>query len=169
MADIRIEVVNGSYNNEDAYDNLIHYIVKEKYILNSHYFGAYGVYPVTPETASEQFQKSKEESTVYSACNLWHFFISYAFPIRDSINLSLADEIARLFSNEYQVFYGIHTHQVKSHVHYAINSYSYHPQMPPLNEDSLRSYMKKIKLLLNSYYPGKEISLQFRKKGVRNV
>lgn len=169
MSEIRIEVTNGTYENEDAYSNLISYITNQEYILSKHYFGGYGIFPQLPDIAINQFYESKTNSNFKSERNIWHFFISYSTIQNANIIMQHALNISSLFAPNYQIFYALHEHQQRPHVHFAVNNFSYHPYMATLDVTTLKTYLNQVLHYLQENTSCNDISLQFQGKKEANV
>lgn len=164
MSSIRVEVTNGTYENEDAYINLISYITNHKYILNKHYFGGYGVFPLLPDIAIKQFYESKANSNFISERNIWHFFISYSTIQNPYIIMRHAHNISGIFAPNYQIFYALHEHQQKPHVHFAVNNFSYRPSVATLDVNTMKIYLNRVLHYLQENTSCNDISLQFQGK-----
>lgn len=162
MSKFRIEIVDKRYDNEDAYQKAIHYITKP-----GAFTGACGVYPPDEDTAIAQFNASQEYSQVQSPDEhyLWHFYISSKYFKNAAELLQVASSIALIFSDRYQVYYGVHTDTDHIHIHFAVNAYSYHPYVPTLTIYTLIDYLHKVKSYLCQIYSTKSIEIQLGKEG----
>ena len=161
MSNIRIEIVPGSFTNENAYENLINYISKPKAII-----GGCGIYPFTSEAAINQFYLTKLYSLVSSPDEryLWHFFVSFENAVDLQFLRIIATSICISFSDNYQSFFGIHLDTDHQHIHFAINAYSFHPYAEKLTEPLLQEYMQNIISYLSNQFNTSNITLQFGRK-----
>lgn len=91
-----------------------------------------GVSP-EPEQAAWQMisvQKSykKAEKRYGQKANrrIYHYIVSFPSSVEDANCVKLAAvEIARIFSGQYQVYYGVHEDEENLHIHFAMNAVSY--------------------------------------------
>ena len=162
MSDIRIETPDGSYDNEDAYNRVI------GYISNKTYFGGYGFYySQNPDNSIiQQFKLSETYSNHKNSQKIWHFYIT--FSKRQSLTdlLKLADQIALIVARQYQIVYGLDTDEGRPHLHFGVNAFSYHPDIPVLTPESMQDYLTNLQKELQHWHSFKNITLQFQgKKG----
>lgn len=160
MSDIRIETSDGSYGNEDVYNNVI------GYISNKTYWGGYGFYCSPDISVIEQFKASEAYSDHTNDQKIWHFWITFSRRWSENELLNLADHIAQLFSSEYQIIYGVDMEERNPHLHFGINAFSYHPDHPVLTPEFMHSCLENLQNILRRWYPCETVTLQFRgKKG----
>lgn len=162
MSDIRIEFPNGSYNNEDAYNRVI------GYISNKEYIGGYGFHCDESLPIIEQFRLSEIYSSYDNPQKIWHFWITFSSSLDHTYLLNMAVGIAGIFSQEFQVIFGLDTQdknkkRCRPHLHFGINAFSYYPDIPPLTKDKMMVYIEEISDLLRRNY-SKNITLQFQNK-----
>ena len=143
MSDIRIEVFNGSYDNDDVYKKLL------RYISNKLYCNGYGFSYDLSLSIIDQFRLSEEYSEYQNDQKMWHFIMT--------------------FSSNLNHKYLLDDGRYRPHLHFAVNTFSYHPHTQPLTKDRMRGYMENIQKFLSDRYVG-EVTLQFMgKKGGKNV
>lgn len=162
MSDIRIETPDGSYNNENAYNRVI------GYISNKTYFGGYGFYysPNPDSSIIQQFKLCETCSNQKNNQKIWHFYITFFKRQNLTDLLKLADQIALIFARQYQIVYGLDTDEGRPHLHFGVNAFSYHPDIPVLTPESMQDYLTNLQRELQHRYPSKNVTLQFRgKKG----
>lgn len=151
MSSIRVEIFNGLYDNDTVYRNVLTYISK-KYAT-----GGYGYYPYDIDSIIRDFELSKEFSLQTSSRNLWHFCVSFStdfnHKINDQILLTIANNIAIKFCQDYQIYYALDKGTDNLHLHFAVNAYSYHPATEILSSDKMQIYLLKILSYLHSLYP----------------
>lgn len=168
MSDIRIEVFNGSYDNDDVYNNLLGYVSNKSY-CNGYGFNYNSSLPII-----EQFRLSEEYSEYYNNQKMWHFAITFSSNLSHTYLLDMAMKVSLKFAPDYQIMFGLDTKRGNSkryspHLHFAVNAFSYHPQTQPITKDRMRGYMEDIQKFLSDRYVG-EVTLQFmRKKGGSHV
>lgn len=167
MSDIRIEVFNGSYDNDDAYNRLL------GYVSNKSYCNGYGFNYDSSLPIIEQFRLSEEYSEYYHNQKMWHFIITFSANLSHTYLLNMAMGVSLKFAPEYQILFGLDTKisdgRYHPHLHFAVNAFSYHPQTQTLTKDRMRGYMEDIQKFLSDRYMGK-VTLQFMgKKGGKNV
>lgn len=160
MSDFRLEVFPGAYSNEDAYKLVLDYIKRKYYICG------YGFSLSPTLSILQQYQHAQEYSNQTGSRLIWHFVLTFSEPWKYQTLLQLANQIAILFSEDYQVLYGLDTEGHAPHLHFGVNAFSYHPDSPILSEERLRTYLSMIEDLLLSQFPGRTFTLQFQgKKG----
>lgn len=165
MSEIRIETFKGDYDNDDAYNRVIGYISGKEYI------SGYGFKCDENISIIRQFSLSEEYSYYNNGQKLWHFIITFSDPWSHTHLLQMADTVSKYFSDKYQVFFGLDLErkgntQRKSympHLHFCVNAFSYHPGIPPLSKDKMRSYLDGIQQYLSGTY-NKNVTLQFQGK-----
>lgn len=159
MFNIRIEVFPGSYDNSDAYENVINYIYKKGNIRG------YGACGNTVTDYIDSFRSSEEVSTQNASRYIWHFIISFKGFHNEKEIINLAYQISRIFRNQYQIVFALDPKGTKLHVHFGVNAYSYIPDHPPLDEsDTMLSYMHEIRRLIRNKYPNISVPIQFQNK-----
>lgn len=163
MSDIRIEALSGDYSNDDVYERLLGYISQKSYI------GGYG-FAYNPDISIiEQFRLSETYSSNSSLRKMWHFIITFSTSWNHQPLLQLADFVAKGFSLEYQVLFGLDTEQGNPHLHFGVNAFSYHPDHSVLSEEIMHDYLKQLQAFLQNHYPAMAVTLQFLGKSERNV
>ena len=160
MSDIRIETIDGSYDNEEAYNNVI------GYITNKSYFYGYGFYCHPDISIIKQFKLSRDCSNHTNEQMVWHFYITFSERWKHGDLLILANQIALLFSPNYQIIYGLDTEERNPHLHFGVNAFSYHPDVPILSTELMHNCLINLQNLLEQWYPHRTVTLQFQgKKG----
>ncbi len=134
MEDIVIKLKRAPYERNKDILQLFNYIAGEcdsKEEITRYRCGT-GV-STKPDEAARQMiklQKSyKKESQRYGkkACRrIYHYMVSFPPSMEDANCVKMAAiEIAKIFSGQYQIYYGVHEDTKCLHVHYAINAVSY--------------------------------------------
>lgn len=166
MSDVRIEVFNGPYDNDDAYNRVL------GYISNKLYCNGYGFSYDRSFSIIEQFRLSEKYSAYQNDRKIWHFAITFASNLGHTYLLNMASEAALMFASDYQAFFGLDTKksngEYSPHLHFAVNAFSYKPQTEPLTKERMFAYMGALKKLLSSRCIG-EVTLQFMGKRQWNV
>ncbi len=158
MSEIRIEVFKGSYSNQDVYNRVLGYISKKSYL------GGYGFYLGSNLTIIDQFKLSEKYSHYRQPQKIWHFAITFDRNWHLNDLLHLATFVSSFFKYNYQVFYGVDYVGQHPHLHFAVNAFSYNPQVPLLNRQNMLDYTTYIQeKLSNAYYPS-TVTLQFQGK-----
>lgn len=136
MSDIRIEVFNGSYDNDDVYKKLL------RYISNKLYCNGYGFNYDSSLSIIDQFRLSEEYSEYTNDQKMWHFIITFSSNLNHKYLLNMAVEVSSKFAADYQVMFGLDTRisdgRYRPHLHFAVNAFSYHPHTQPLTKDRIR-------------------------------
>lgn len=167
MSDIRIEVFNGSYDNDDVYKNLL------GYISNKLYCNGYGFNYDTSLSIIDQFRLIEEYSEYQNDQKMWHFIITFSSNLDHKYLLNMAVEVSSKFATDYQIMFGLDAEisngKYRPHLHFSVNAFSYHPKTQPLTKERMKEYIEDIQKFLSSRYAG-EVTLQFMgKKGGKNV
>ena len=159
MSDIRIEVLPGSYDNDDAYNKVLGYIGQKTYL------GGYGFSCIPDFTIIEQFQASEEYSRFQNTQKIWHFAITFSESWRHQQLLCIARDVSAFFKDSYQVLFGLDTDKKIPHLHFGVNAFSYDPLVPVLDQEKMKEYMLAVQdYLRKAYYP-MSVTLQFQRKG----
>lgn len=159
MSDIRIAVMEGDYDNEDAYNRLLGYIGQKSYL------GGYGFCFAPGFPIIEQFRLSEACSSQASPRKIWHFIITFQKAWSHSCLLEIAVQAAVLFSQDYQVLFGLDTGgNGNPHLHFGVNAFSYHPDTAPLFEDRMAGYLACIQKMLSRQSPNMTVTLYFQRR-----
>ena len=132
MSDIRIEVFNGSYDNDDVYKNLL------GYISNKLYCNGYGFNYDPSLSIIDQFRLSEEYSEYQNDQKMWHFIITFSSNLNHKYLLNMAVEVSSKFAANYQIMFGLDAEIIngkyRPHLHFSVNAFSYHPKTQPLTK-----------------------------------
>ena len=180
MSDIRIEVFDGDYSNDDVYERVLGYIAQKECV------SGYG-FTCNPDLSIiEQFKLSELCSLHKNPQKIWHFCITFACQQDFNWLLPMAVWVAKYFSPGYQVLYGLdmergghsysptgkYHYPSKSskgnapHLHFGVNAFSYHPAASVLTPEIMKDCLKHIQDKLSAMYPNMTVTLQFQgKKG----
>lgn len=134
MENIIIKSVREPYKRKKDIRNLFCYIEGEcdsKEEITRYCCG--GGVPLKPEKAAERmisvqesFGKAKQKHGKKASRRIYHYIVSFPLSMDDTNCVKLvAIEIARIFSEQYQVYYGVHEDEEHLHIHFAINAVSY--------------------------------------------
>lgn len=155
---IRLKVCRGSYDNDDAYENVLNYLMAKQF------WAGYGFPSYEPCTVIESFRKSKSYSNHTSDRNIWHFVITFDRQWNPNVLYILANIITYHFSSQYQIVFAVDTESktsshtkkksLNTHLHFAVNNYSYHPDTPTLTPEIMREYCISILAYLKQHIPG---------------
>lgn len=142
------------YYNPDAIDKLISYIYRtDKSPLLIYCYGCIE-WPPTYNSLIKDFHSVRETAQMnVSDQQVMHFIISFGIPVQNITNrhFQFADDIAKLFRNEYQICYSYHEDTRHPHFHYAVSTTSYLVGNPILNNDRMAQYESLIYSLANAY------------------
>ncbi len=150
---IILKIIDSLYDNPDAIPSLLHYIARDDTV----YTGGYGFYPMTADVATECFQEVQDIQMQLPDRRLWHLILSFS-PIYSLHSiLTIAYEIAELFSNdEYLILYGLHEKKEKLgkryHIHFAIQAFSYSQDQKVITPIQMENKISQIEQILVSYY-----------------
>lgn len=148
MKNSLITLYPGSYSNYDAYDNVLAYVLKKKYPCG------YAIpIPIENNSIISAFRYIEENSNYQVERYIWHFTISLPETSDLTKFMSVADNIAMLFGYNYQVIYSLDVEKRHPHIHFAVNNYSYHSEVPPLSDNQFESYINQGLDILKGYYP----------------
>ena len=90
-------------------------------------------------------------------------FSSRFFSSNKYFSLGLANQIAQIFKDHFQIMYAYDGKKTNHpHIHFAVNAYSYYPTVPALTKARFTSYLEKVKLLLRNEYPNTEVQILFK-------
>ena len=167
MSYIRIEAFPGEYSNDDAYVNVLKYLSKKAYL------GGFGYSPNLPVSIAEQFQLSELCSKADSQQKVWHFCICFSQSWDHTALLKMAVWIASTFSEKYQVMYALDLERngkpAIPHLHFCVNAFSYHPDLPPLSKELMKQHLEMIQQELSAQYYPYFVTLQFQGKRKRRT
>lgn len=156
MSDIQIIVMEGNYNNSEAYNCVLGYIAQKAYL------GGYG-FRCTPELSIiDQFEISESLSNHSGFRKIWHFIITFQKSWDHTYLLGIGVQAAKLFSSDYQVLFALDLEGAEPHLHFGVNAFSYHPNAPILSEEIMDNYLKQIQNLLSEQYPDMTITLLYK-------
>lgn len=147
-----IKICGGEYINDDAIKNTIKYIYRlEKKRNLSPY--CYGIFPPTYENIIREFEYVRAVQNDVPDRKVWHLVLS--FPeneiIQQYLYYSLADAIAKLFSNAYMVCYAFHNDTNNFHAHFIISATSYIYNYPELTKDVVMQYLYQTQSIADNY------------------
>lgn len=158
-----IIVCAGDYSNSDVYERVLSYIVQKCYI------GGYG-FPLPPNVDSVvcEFYRCEEISNYDNTRKLWHFTVSLP-NLKITTLLHWAETITQVFSEEYDILYGIDLDPGHYHIHFAVNTYGYFPNTPPLTSSLFHSHLLTIKQLLSATYLDRQTTIFYKKEAKNYV
>lgn len=116
-----LKVVDGSYENIDAVDNLICYIAERSEVA-----GGWGISMASVTAIISEFKAVKRFWNKTGGRQIKHFIISWK--AESSLNILqmqyMAAYLTAYFHPEYQVFWGVHLDTDTPHIHIAVNTVS---------------------------------------------
>lgn len=134
MEDIVIKHRRAPYERDENILRLCRYIAGECDNKKEHtrYCCGKGV-PLEPEKAAKRmisvqksYKKVIKRRGKKANRRIYHYIVSFPFSMDDANCVKLAAmEIAEIFFDQYQVYYGIHEDEEHLHIHFAINAVSY--------------------------------------------
>lgn len=134
MEDIVIKFIKEPYERDKDILQLFSYIAGEceNKKERTRYCCGIGV-PLEPVKAAKRMisvQKSYKKATKRRGKKanrrIYHYIVSFPLSMDDANCVKLAAMgIAEIFSDQYQVYYGIHEDEEHLHIHFAINAVSY--------------------------------------------
>lgn len=121
---IVVSMPAGKYENEDAVENVISYIMR---LNNYNLMGGYGILVTTPFNIAEQFYHVKEAYGKNGGKQILHIVFSvertlFFTPVQvRNLGYMLAD----YFGKERQVIFAVHDDTEQLHIHMGINTVAY--------------------------------------------
>ena len=160
MSDIQIIYFEGDYNNEDVYSRVLEYIAQKKYI------GGFGFSCMPELSVVEWFQLSEfySNSSGFGKRKIWHFIITFQKEWDSRSLISMAVWVSVIFREKYQSLWGVDYSPGTPHLHFGINAFSYHPDIPPLSETEMHGWLEDLRGRLQQLYPDKTVSLIFKER-----
>lgn len=156
MKEIRLAVAEGTYDNDDAYNNVIAYVLNKKKTGGSEQLGPLHVQPVVT-----QYWDACNNSNIDFPRYIWHFFITFSDNHTISELNRLGYELTAFVSDSYQIVYGVDTYP-KNHLHFAINAFSYTNKDLFLNHSNMDSLMRDVLRILHRKYPLYKTTYNFK-------
>ena len=124
MLSANLIIKNGSYDNDDAICNAIHYITHN----NNCFLYCYGIWPPTEESAVEQFRKIRNSFPgIPCPQQLQHFWITFETKLLSEDVAMFLDHLATSIGFYYPICYAIHEDQSHLHAHFVVSTVSYFP------------------------------------------
>ncbi|MBD8916160.1 MAG: hypothetical protein EGR77_09345 [Pseudobutyrivibrio sp.] len=118
-----VRKVSEKYPTDSDIKNLMKYIADDQKCR--HYIGARRCRK-KPEQAALSMIRTQKGYKKTTGRRINHWIISFEKNVVDpKIVYDVAEQIADLFSEEYQVFYGIHENTDNLHIHMAVNTVSF--------------------------------------------
>lgn len=122
MSEVRLKIFSGTYDNEMAYENVINYVTAKAL------WGGYGFFPYNSENIISTFEKTRYLSLQSGERQLWHFTITFSQKIDIHYLYRLANDISLEFADKYQIIFAVDTQRCP-HLHFAVNAFSYYPEV----------------------------------------
>ena len=117
-----LEVMSGSYDNEDAVKNVCNYIMDYKKTCG--FVGGRSVLPGTAVLEMETVQNIWGEQR---GRRMRHFILS--FDDIDDVTFeeayAIASDVAEYYAASYQIIFGVHISQAHTHIHFGLNTVSF--------------------------------------------
>lgn len=161
MSSIRLQIFPGTYENDSAYEYVL------TYVYNKYSTGGYGYYPFDIKSIIHDFEQSKQDSYYKQDRNIWHFAITFSPDYNhcpDFFFMSLAQQVALIYCNDYQVYYGLDKDTDNPHIHFAVNAYSYHPQAEPLSDSKMEQLLHYAHSKITHLFPKTKVTLSYSKE-----
>ena len=121
-----VKIVKKKYCHEDSIRNLIEYVTDENKTHN--YIGAIGTNAYEPEKMIQQMEAVKEgfdKKSGYRQAR--HLIVSFKSEVNITPEIAyyMAYDIARYYSDRYQICFGVHLDTDNIHIHFIQNTVSY--------------------------------------------
>lgn len=160
-----IKLMAGTYENTDAYERVLTYVMSKDYV------GGYSLYlPLNRDSVITQFHYAEDSSLHHNSRMIWHFTVSVGEIRSHRKLLLLGNHIASIFADKYQVVYSLDLETGKYHLHFAVNAYSHTPSVEPLSEFHFTGYVSLISEILHIHFPNHPIYfIDGNKGGNENV
>ena len=126
MEAIVIKTMNESYSKDRDIRNLITYIAGEsKKSKEIRYYGGRGV-SKEPQKAAKNIIQIQKHYGKADKRRIFHFVVAFPCDMDDAGLVKIvAENIAHMFSDRYQIFYGVHEDTENLHIHFAVNTVSF--------------------------------------------
>lgn len=116
----------GNYMNCDAVSNTIRYICN---CVNTDYIGGYGVSLYDIDCSIREFMYIKNIHHKTEGRQVRHFIVSFSPKEERKITPEIASyigyEIAKYYSNKYQIMFSVQVNTDNLHIHFVMNTVSY--------------------------------------------
>ena len=157
MEAVVIKAMNESYSEDRDIRNLITYIAGEsKKSKEIRYYGGRGV-SKEPQKAAKNIIQVQKHYGKADKRRIFHFVVAFPCDMDDAGLVKIvAENIAYMFSDRYQIFYGVHEDTENLHIHFAVNTVSFvdgkklHQSKKEFGEMK-KSIEQKIRNILNCY------------------
>lgn len=111
--------------NSDIRKLFVYIAGKNRNKQNVRYYGGRGV-SKNPWKAAENMIKIQKYFNKDKQRRIYHFVVSFSEKIEDVNCIKLvAENLAEIFWEKYQVYYGVHEDTTNLHIHFAVNAVSY--------------------------------------------
>lgn len=121
--DMRRQVGNQKYHDDQAIEDVLTYILQEEKVQD----GCVGGFAVNPALAADQFEMVAQAYGKDFGIRLRHMILSFApnekIDLHDAKNI--AYQVAGYYGNDYQIVWACHTDARCLHVHMVMNTVSY--------------------------------------------
>lgn len=137
MINCTLILQNGTYINDDAIENLIHYIGK----LDSPYQFCYGAWLPTKENIISIFNQTRlhfPDNKIDK--QVQHLIFSFGKCHDIALINTFSNQIAMYLAQQYPVYFALHDDSNHLHTHFAISTTSHIPNIPPLTNKKLHSF-----------------------------
>lgn len=155
MDNVIFKNIKKDYCNTDAIDNVIGYIYRtnDKFPLPIYGYGCIEWPPTYGSLINEYHLIREMPQANMPEQQLVHFIISFDVPVQNVTirHFYFADDVAKLFRNEYQICYSYHTDNGHPHFHFAVSTTSYIDGNPFLSNERMSCYESQICFLANEY------------------
>lgn len=124
MSKVEVIIPNGKYENYDAVDKVISYILRLK---DMNLVGGYGILLTDKKNIIEQFYAVKQFYGKMRGKQIRHiiFSVNKTFYFSPDQVKKLGYLLAQYFGNERQVIFAVHTDTDHLHIHMGINTIAY--------------------------------------------
>jgi hypothetical protein len=148
--DLRSQVGNKKYHDDQAVEDVLNYILREDKVQD----GYMGGFAVNPALAADQFEMVAEAYGKNYGVRLRHMILSFSpeekIDAYDAKNI--AYQVASYYGNEYQIVWACHTDARCLNVHMVMNTVSYQTGMKYSgNKDDYYRFEKHINAVLQPY------------------
>lgn len=122
-----IKQVNKPYDSEQAIENVLNYIVRDKDTEQEiRYWKAFGASQKNIRKVCRQFIRVQELAGKNSRKRIRHMVIVFPPDVNNIRQVLLvADAVALFLFRDYQIVYGVHEKKDQLHIHFAFNPVSY--------------------------------------------
>lgn len=144
MGAITVKIMDGKYENPDAIENVINYVMR---LDNMGLTGGYGVTLTCAADIINQFHIVKKVYGITGGKQVMHiiFSVDKTTYLKENHLVKLGYLLGKYFGRERQVLFNVHNDKVHLHIHMVVNTIAYTngAYCGYVNIEQLRNYAQK--------------------------